>query len=68
VGNLLWEEEDELRHRCRVLWESLVQVQREKNKLVAEAYGYGFREGYATAVVRISCETQEGDAACPLLH
>jgi hypothetical protein len=65
---LLWEDEEQLRALCRELWVRLSLSNKEKEILVAEALDYGFREGYARAVIQLSYETKEGDATCYLLH
>jgi hypothetical protein len=66
--NWLWAEEDELRLMCVTLSRLLYQYQVNTVNVVNEAMNYGYRQGYADAVVRISIASEEGNATRPVLH
>jgi UTP-glucose-1-phosphate uridylyltransferase len=68
VNNWLWADEDELRLLCVTLSHLLRQYEVNTVNVVNEAMDYGYRQGYADAVVRISVATQERDAASFVLH
>ena len=67
-NNWLWADEDELRLLCVTLSHLLRQYEVNTVNVVNEAMDYGYRQGYADAVVRISVTTQERDAASFVLH
>jgi hypothetical protein len=66
--NWLWAEEDELRLMCVTLSHLLRQYQVNTVNVVNEALDYGYRQGYADAVVRVSIASEEGNATRPVLH
>jgi hypothetical protein len=66
--NWLWLEEDELRYMCITLSSLVNQYEMNTVRAVNEALQYGYRQGYADAVVRVSLATKEGDAASLVLH
>jgi hypothetical protein len=66
--NWLWLEEDELRLMCITLTSLVNQYEMNTVKAVNEALQYGYRQGYADAVVRISFTTKERNAAGLVLH
>jgi len=67
-NNWLWLDEDELRCMCVTLSSLLVQQEMNTVNVVNEAINYGYRQGYADAVIRISIASEEGNAARPVLH
>jgi hypothetical protein len=66
--NWLWLEEDELRYMCITLSSLVNQYEMNTVRAVNEALQYGYRQGYADAVVRVSLAAKEGDAASLVLH
>jgi hypothetical protein len=67
-NNWLWLNEDELRCLCVTLSHLLHQSEVNTVSVVNEALEYGYRQGYADAVVRVSIASEEGNATCPVLH
>jgi cell division inhibitor SulA len=61
-------EEEELRAACLHLFALLQISEVNAMKAVNEALQYGYRQGYADAVVRISLAAQEGNAKGFVLH
>ena len=68
MTDLLWSTEDELRTLCRELWIRLMVADAVREFTNQEAMEHGYREGYARAVIQLSYEAQEGDAACHTVH
>jgi hypothetical protein len=68
MNNWLWADEDELRCMCVTLDALLRQYQVNTVSVVNKAMDYGYRQGYADAVVRISIASEEGNATRPVLH
>jgi hypothetical protein len=69
MGNSwLWLNEDELRLMCVTLSHLLHQSEVNTVNVVNEALEYGYRQGYADAVVRVSIASEEGNATRPVLH
>jgi hypothetical protein len=66
--NWLWLEEDELRFMCITLTSLVNQYEMNTVRAVNEALQYGYKQGYADAVVRISFATKEGNAESLVLH
>jgi hypothetical protein len=66
--NWLWLEEDELRYMCVTLSHLVNQYEMNTVRAVNEALQYGYKQGYADAVVRISFATKERDAQSLVLH
>jgi hypothetical protein len=64
----LWMEEDELRYMCVTLASLVNQYEMNTVRAVNEALQYGYKQGYADAVVRISFATKEGNAKSLVLH
>jgi hypothetical protein len=65
---VLWMEEDELRATCLTLSALLQFSEVNTVRAVNEALQYGYRQGYADAVVRITFATKEGNAESLVLH
>ena len=68
MSNWLWLDEDELRYMCVTLSRLVNQYEVNTVNIVNEAMDYGYRQGYADAVVRISCVAERGDAKGFVLH
>jgi hypothetical protein len=67
-SEVLWMDEEDLRSTCLTL-STLLQISEMNTvRAVNEALQYGYRQGYADAVVRISFTTKEGNAAGLVLH
>ena len=66
--NWLWLEEDELRFMCITLTSLVNQYEMNTVRAVNEALQYGYKQGYADAVVRISFAAKEGNAESLVLH
>ena len=64
----LWAEEDELRLLCVTLNHLLRQYEVNTVNVVNEAMDYGYRQGYADAVVRVSIASEAGNAKGFVLH
>jgi len=64
----LWADEDELRLMCVTLSALLRQYEVNTVNVVNEALEYGYRQGYADAVVRVSIASEEGNAKGFVLH
>jgi hypothetical protein len=67
-NNWLWADEDELRVLCVTLSALLRQYEVNTVNVVNEAMDYGYRQGYADAVVRISIASEAGNAKGFVLH
>jgi len=67
-NNWLWADEDELRLMCVTLSALLRQSEVNTVNVVNEALEYGYRQGYADAVVRVSIASEEGNAKGFVLH
>jgi len=67
-NNWLWADEDELRLMCVTLSALLRQYEVNTVNVVNEALEYGYRQGYADAVVRVSIASEEGNAKGFVLH
>jgi len=67
-NNWLWADEDELRLLCVTLSHLLRQYEMNTVNVVNEAMDYGYRQGYADAVIRISVTSEEGNAKGFVLH
>jgi hypothetical protein len=65
---VLWMEEDDLRATCLTLTALLQFSEMNTVRAVNEALEYGYKQGYADAVVRISFATKEGNAESLVLH
>lgn len=68
MNNWLWADEDELRLWCVTLSHLLRQYEMNTVNVVNEAMDYGYRKGYADAVIRISVTSEEGNAESFVLH
>ena len=69
MGNSwLWADEDELRVLCVTLSALLRQYEVNTVNVVSEAMDYGYRQGYADAVVRVSIASEAGNAKGFVLH
>ena len=68
MTELLWMEEDELRATCLTLSALLQFSQVNTVNVVNEAMDYGYRKGYADAVIRISVTSEKGNAEGFVLH
>ena len=69
MGNSwLWADEDELRVLCVTLSALLRQYEVNTVNVVNEAMDYGYRQGYADAVVRVSIASEAGNAKGFVLH
>ena len=67
-AELLWMEEDDLRATCLTLSTLLQLSEVNTVRAVNEALQYGYRQGYADAVVRISFASEKGNAESFVLH
>ena len=67
-NNWLWADEDELRVLCVTLSALLRQYEVNTVNVVSEAMDYGYRQGYADAVVRVSIASEAGNAKGFVLH
>jgi hypothetical protein len=67
-NNWLWADEDELRVLCVTLSALLRQYEVNTVNVVNEAMDYGYRQGYADAVVRVSIASEAGNAKGFVLH
>ena len=68
---LLWMNEDELRERCHMLVEALLESEHHRIALInnmGKALAYGYNRGYADASVQLKIEAQKGDAEGFILH
>ena len=75
MSEILWMDEDELRHACFVLVACLARSQEQMQYLVGNIEGAvadGYRIGYADAVadraLQVTFAAQERDATCVGLH
>jgi hypothetical protein len=67
-SEVLWMEEEDLRATCLTLSTLLQLSEVNTVRAVNEALQYGYRQGYADAVVRISYAVKEGNAESLVLH
>jgi hypothetical protein len=67
-AEVLWMGEDDLRATCLTLSALLQLSEVNTVRAVNEALQYGYRQGYADAVVRISFAVKEGNAESLVLH
>jgi hypothetical protein len=67
-SEVLWMEEEDLRATCLTLSTLLQLSEVNTVRAVNEALQYGYRQGYADAVVRISYAVKEGNAEGLVLH